>query len=304
MRTAETMDLMEGVSAEFGSELQAIHLGQNQFANHPFAGVEVHSGQTEVAYHMATSPGAQHASEIDRENTLAPALTERDGHLLLEHGLHQEFSIARREGNVSMRMTVFSDRISNPVISGGGSLSVADWNSGDLLYDPTTDLLKAAGQNYSSNGMLAEIRDKVNDDLWFSFAYAMSNALSMASPSAPVSLDQAISSLHTRGTEMVAASMAGKLKHGGTQWRAAYRWQPTDTVTAVDAFDTQLPSPYLSLYLRQPIRCHILPYGVEALVDVRNLLAQGYRPFVTQDGSTLYFAQAERSVQGGLAFTF
>jgi hypothetical protein len=43
---------------------------------------------------------------------------------------------------------------------------------------------------------------------------------------------------------------------------------------------------------------------MEALIDVRNLLAQGYRPFVTQDGSTLYFAQAERSIQGGLSFSF
>jgi hypothetical protein len=44
--------------------------------------------------------------------------------------------------------------------------------------------------------------------------------------------------------------------------------------------------------------------GTEALVDVRNLLAEGYRPFLTRDGSTLYFAQTERSIQGGLSFTF
>ena len=103
---------------------------------------------------------------------------------------------------------------------------------------------------------------------------------------------------------MVSASMSGKLKQAGTQWRASYRWQPTDTVTAVDPFNGELPDPYLSFYLRQPIHCHMLPYRVEALIDVRNLLAQGYRPFVTQDGSTLYFAQAERSIQGGLSFSF
>ena len=38
--------------------------------------------------------------------------------------------------------------------------------------------------------------------------------------------------------------------------------------------------------------------------DVRNLLAEGYRPFLTRDGSTLYFAQDERSIQGGLSFSF
>ena len=101
---------------------------------------------------MATSPGIQHANEIDRETTLAPALTEKDGKLLLEEGLHQEISYERHRGNVSWRMTLYQDHINNPVVSGGGMLSLADWNSGNLLYDPNTDLLKVSGQNFFSNG--------------------------------------------------------------------------------------------------------------------------------------------------------
>lgn len=304
LRTAETMELMDGLSAEFGSELQAIHLGENQFASHPFGGVTLHTENNEVSYHVATSPGAQHANEIDRENTLAPALAERNGKLLLENGLHQEFSVAHRAGNTSVRMTVFRDQINHPAINGGGALSMADWNSGNLLYDPNTDLLKVAGQNYSSNGLLAEMNSQINDDLWLSFAFALGNSLAMDAMSGPVTLEDGIDNLHPRSAEMLSASMTGKMKHTGTQWRASYRWQPMDTVTVVAPFDSALPSPYLSFYLRQPIHCRMLPYRMEALIDVRNLLAQGYRPFVTRDGSTLYFAQAERSLQGGLAFTF
>ena len=304
LRSSETMDLMDGVSAEFGSELEAIHLGENQFANHPFAGLTVRAGDNQVAYHVSTSPGVQHANEIDRDSTLAPALTERDGQLLLEHGLHQELSIERREGNVRWRMTVYRDQINNPVVSGGGSLSLADWNSGNLLYDPNTDLLKATGENYSSNGLLGEMRDKINDDTWFSLAYGMGNALTMGPTTSPVAIEDGIGSLHPRRAEMIAASMTGKVKRSGTQWRASYRWQPTDTVTAVDSYNDELPAPYLSFHVRQPVHCHMIPYRMEALIDVRNLLAQGYRPFVTQDGSTLYFAQADRSIQGGLSFSF
>lgn len=304
LRSAETMELMDGLAAEFGSELEAIHLGENQFANHPFAGVTARAGNNEIAYHVSTAPGVQHANEIDRESTLAPALTERNGQLLLEHGLHQELSVEHREGNVHWRMTVYQDHISNPVVSGGGTLSLADWNSGNLLYDPNTDLLKVPGQNYFSNGLLAEMHDKINDDTWLSFAYAMGSALTMDAVSGPIPLEEGIGGLHPQRAEMLSASMNGKLKHGGTQWRASYRWQPTTTVTAVDPFNGELPAPYLSFYVRQPIRCRLLPYRMEALIDVRNLLAQGYRPFVTQDGSTLYFAQAERSVQGGLSFSF
>ncbi len=304
LRTAETMELMDGLSAEFGNDLQAVHLGQSQFASHPFGGLTLHTESNQISYHVATSPGAQHASELDRENTLIPALTEKNGKLLLESGLHQELSVAHHAGNTSMRVTFFRDDISHPAINGGGTLSLADWNSGNLLYDPNTDLMKVAGQSYSGNGVLAEMNSEVNDDLWINFAFAWGNTLAMDHLSGPVTLQDGISDLYQHSAEMLSASMTGKMKHTGTQWRASYRWQPQDTVTVVAPFDSSLPSPYLSLYFRQPIHCHMLPYRMEALIDVRNLLAQGYRPFVTRDGSTLYFAQAERSIQGGLAFTF
>jgi hypothetical protein len=48
----------------------------------------------------------------------------------------------------------------------------------------------------------------------------------------------------------------------------------------------------------------MLPNGVQAMVAVRNLLAEGYRPFLSTDGTTLYFAQVSRSIEGGLSFTF
>ena len=43
---------------------------------------------------------------------------------------------------------------------------------------------------------------------------------------------------------------------------------------------------------------------MEALIDVRNLLAQGYRPFLSPDGRTLYLVQAARAIRGGVSFTF
>ena len=41
-----------------------------------------------------------------------------------------------------------------------------------------------------------------------------------------------------------------------------------------------------------------------AMVDVRNLLAQGYVPVLGNDGHTVYLVQSARSVRGGVAFTF
>ncbi len=76
-------------------------------------------------------------------------------------------------------------------------------------------------------------------------------------------------------------------------------------VTPIAAYEAFSDQPYLSCYIRQTIRLGgLLPPGLEATVDVTNLLAEGYRPFLSADGRVLFLAQAPRAVQGGLSFTF
>jgi hypothetical protein len=304
-RTAETMDLTPAVEVEAGSEFEAVHLGTTTFANHPFASLRVQAGDASVSYRVATTPGVQRGDEIDRASTLVPSLGESQGKLLLEHGLHQELSLSKSSGNVRWSMTVFHDREVNPMIEGGGTISAADWKSGDLLYDSATGTLRVAGEGFTSAGLVEELKDMLPDNMWISFAAATGDAITMDVQPMPVTLEHGLLSLHPARTEMYSASFGGKLPHGKTQWQASYRWQKPGSLTAVDAFNKNLSDPYLSFYMRQPIhyRC-ILPSGMEALIDVRNLLAQGYHPMVTSDGSVLYFAEAARSVEGGLAFTF
>ncbi|MGH9413933.1 MAG: hypothetical protein ACRD0Y_09365, partial [Terriglobales bacterium] len=62
---------------------------------------------------------------------------------------------------------------------------------------------------------------------------------------------------------------------------------------------------YANIFLRQP-----LPgvFGVggklAALVEIHNLLAQGYIPVLAPDGQTLYLVQSARSLRGGLTISF
>jgi hypothetical protein len=91
----------------------------------------------------------------------------------------------------------------------------------------------------------------------------------------------------------------------GTKLCAAYRWQPRHLVTAVGPYDALGDQAYLSFYLRQAVRWgDMLPPGLEATIDVTNLLAEGYQPFLSADGRTLFLAQTPRTIQGGLSFTF
>jgi hypothetical protein len=306
MRTGETLTFGESVQAEFGDGTQVVHLGDTVMANHPFAAVTVHGGNTAFIYRVSTAPGIQQVDDLDRQGTVEPKLAERNGALALEQGLHQEISVDRSQGWMRVKVTAWHERVDNPVVSGGGNISAADWAGGNLLYDDTSGLLRAAGQSYSGNGILSEMDGRLTNSTWISFDVAVGEALAMADAARGAeSVEEELEGMKAHETPMYSAAIHGKVPGASTKWRASYRWQDAHTMTPVDSFATGMPDPYLSFLVRQPIHCHhMIPNGVEALVDVRNLLAEGYRPFVSSDGSTLYFAQAARSVEGGLSFSF
>jgi hypothetical protein len=304
-RTAETLDLTPAIGIEAGGEEEVVHMDSTQLASHPFVSVHVRAGNSVISYRAATAPGVQQADMLDRMNTLSPAIAERDGRMLMEHGLHQEISYARSSGTLRMEMAAFHDRVDNPMVDGGGQINAADWKSGDLLYDSSTDAIEVAGADYTGTGVIASLKEMMPDDMWLALTGGMGDALGMDALPMPVTIQGGLLSLRPHQTATYSAAFGGKLQHAGTEWQVSYRWQQPDSVTAVDPFNKNLPDPYLSFYLRQPVHCgRVLPNGMEALVDVRNLLAEGYRPFVTDNGSVLYFAQASRAVEGGLSFSF
>jgi hypothetical protein len=100
-------------------------------------------------------------------------------------------------------------------------------------------------------------------------------------------------------------AVRGTVARSQTKLRAAYRWQPSGLVTAIDPYRAFSDQAYLSLSAWQPIHLgRLLPPGLEGRVDITNLLAQGYRPFLSADGRTLYLAQAPRTMEAGLSVTF
>jgi hypothetical protein len=213
----------------------------------------------------------------------------------------------RFEDNTASRRALvafYQDEVQSPVIGGGGSVSQQDLAGGDLLYDPVSQGFRVTGPGYTTGGISAVLAQKVGTT-WATLSYANGKALAFEIPESAVTLNGAVQGLNQRRTEAVTASLDGRVTRTGTGWHASYRWQPMNTVTPVAVYDSFGQGAYLNILIRQRLRCgHLLPNGTEALVDVRNLLAEGYRPFLTRDGSTLYFAQSERSIQGGLSFSF
>ena len=228
-----------------------------------------------------------------------PQISMRDGQLALQHGFHQEVGWERRTDASGVSFLVYSDNVQNPVIeaSGRGEFSNA------VLTDPMSGLMRGAGQNYASAGVMAAVEHRMAGGNRIRVSYANGDAMVMPTLVHPTALSQLFSAAHPRHAQMYAISLSGTLEGTGTRWRASYRWQPADTVTPIAPYSIEAVEPYLNLHLRQPISTHHEGLNIEALLDMNNLLAEGYRPYLVNGGMVI-FAQDQRSVGAGFAFTF
>jgi hypothetical protein len=308
MRTWQTMNMGDEFEVQSGAEQVLARFAQGGtntiLAALPFLSVGWHGGSSTVQYGLATAvPGIQAQSV---HGAYLPALAMRNGSLTLEHGLHQEVGWERKTDVSGMSFVVYHDTLNNPVIEAmtrGGSAGFDA--AGEGLVDRTSGLLRAAGPGYSSAGIVAAMERRSAHGNSVRISYANGDALVMTAAQHPTPLSLLAASARPRRTQMYSISLSGTLDGSGTRWRASYRWQPENTVTRVAPFAADASEPYLNLHLRQPVCLHREGVrSLDAMFDMRNMLAQGDRPFLLSDGSLLVFAQDQRSVSAGLAFTF
>jgi Carboxypeptidase regulatory-like domain len=303
LQSSQIINMGDEFQIEAGAQQVFARLNQNSpntvIAALPFTTVAWRGGNSTVSYRLASVPTANHdESEVAY---YMPELSLRDGELALEHGLHQEFGWERRTDDSGMTFLVYADRIDNPVIQAAGDASMA---ANGVLIDRASGLMRAAGSDYSSAGVVAAVERRLPGGNRVRVSYANGNALVMPAAARAMALAQIFSAARPRRTQTYSISLSGTLDGTGTRWRASYRWQPADTVTAVAPYSVEAIEPYLNMHIRQPLRLHRDGMSIEAVLDMRNMLAQGYHPYLMNDGSLLVFAQDQRSVGGGVAFTF
>jgi Carboxypeptidase regulatory-like domain len=315
VRSFETMQIGPDIDAEVGSTAVMGRLGggspSTATAMLPYANVEWQSGTKSVRYRMATMMQDQDRS-ADESETAAwlPAMSMRNGALTIEHGVHQEIGWERQTDASDLAVLVYSDRVYNPVLQAMDRFATNGSTSGSAanaaaLFDPTSNLMRVAGPTFSSEGVQASVARRLPGNNRVRVSYASGAALVMSALPSATPLAEVVAAAHPRRAQMYSISLSGTLDGTGTRWKASYRWQPADTVTEIAPFAEDAASPYLNLRVSQPI--HVTrdgSGGLEALLDVRNLLAEGYRPYILSDGSLLLFADDQRSLSAGLAFTF
>jgi hypothetical protein len=296
------------VELRFGSQLQTIQFLGRITALHPYGSADFHlSPNTVLDYSYTTSlPADPTAKEFDSaapdSSDAIPRVSVSNFAPKLERDQHQEVSVSRRMGNTNMQVAAFADHVSDTALTGTGEVTAA---GGLLLPDVYSDTFNYTGKALDTNGLRVVLQRKFSSDLTATLDYAVGGALELDQPG--VALQDAQPFISTHRHHAVGAKLSGHVPCLHTRWIASYRWVNGPTLTPVDMFNASpgQSDPYLNLLVRQPIpSMGFLPVHMEALIDVRNLLAQGYVPVLGQDGQTVYLVQAARSVRGGLAFTF
>jgi hypothetical protein len=309
---ADSFSVGDVLELKFGSELQTIQFLGRVSAFRPYGSADMHlSPNTVLEYSYASSlPDGRTEKGFDSSpadmSESNPRVSLQDFASKIERAHHQELNLSRRIGNTNVQLAVFSDRVGDTVLTGAGQVTSA---GGFLLPDLYSGTFSYAGGTLDTPGFRAVLQHKFSSDLTATLDYAWGGTLNLSQSDVaqPIALQDAQQAISTVRRHALAAKFNGTVPRLRTRWIASYRWVNGQALTPVDMFNVSpgQSDPFLSFFVRQPIpNIGFLTGHMEALIEVRNLLAQGYVPVVGQDGQTVYLVQAARSVRGGLAFSF
>jgi hypothetical protein len=308
LTTADSFALGDVVEIHFGSELQTIQFLGRVTAFRPFGSADVHlSPDTVVEYRYATS---EPNDRLDKGFDTAPADLSESGPRMsmvgyassLEHPHHHELSLSHRMGKTNLQAAVFYDRLVDPALTGVGEFTT---DNGSILPDIYSGTFTYQGNDLKTEGVRFVVQRQLTNQITATMDFEYGGVLDLEKPG--VSLDNVQGFIGTRDRHSVAGKISGVMPKTKTRWIASYRWINQDALTPVDMFNASAgrADPYLNLFFRQPIPVtSFLPGHFEAVVDLRNLLAEGYVPVLGHDGHTVYLVQSARAVRGGLNFTF
>ncbi len=317
--SSDRIVLGDTLEIKLGSEFQTIQFMGRVNAFKPFASADLHITPNTVLEYQYTSSvpnmgvqdrlaagGAGLDSVSSDLSETAPRMSITGFSPAVEQAHHQEVSLSQRVGKNSMQVAFYSDSMIDPVLTGVGEMTPGEMatESGEVLPDVYSGTFSYQGNDFATRGMRVVLQRKLYSDLTATLDYAYGGVLDLSRPD--VQLQDAREWIHAERRQAMAAKFSGTLPKTKTRWIASYRYTGGRTLTPVDLFNTSAgqSDPYLNLCIRQPIPGSFLAGRMEVLMDLRNLLAQGYVPVMGQDGHTVYLVQSARSVRGGVAFSF
>ena len=178
---------------------------------------------------------------------------------------------------------------------------------GDVLPDISSNSSIMNVGSYQRNGYAASVTQSMGDRLEVTGSFGSTGVLTATDQNIDVaSADEVRSKIGMGQRFWGSARASATLPVTATRVTASYEWTDYSALMPSHYYMTQkaYPEPGLNIHIRQPIPSFPgLPGRLEADLDLRNLMAEGYLP-LNVAGRRVLLMQNPRALRGGLSFIF
>ncbi|MBI3666503.1 MAG: TonB-dependent receptor [Acidobacteria bacterium] len=237
---------------------------------------------------------------------LYPRLTVRGGRPALQRGEHMEAAVERKIGANTVELAAYHDTFSNTALT--AIVPPGMYAEGDILPDLFSQTSSLNAGSYKTTGYRVSYSRRLGDYLRANVAYGLGGVLvagrDAVSSSEPAELRSILKPVRE---QTVTTQFVAQVPQAHTWLSSSYQWGSRTAITAPDLFNISgsRALPGMNLVVRQPLpEATYIPGKFEATAEFRNLLAHGYVPIRTADGSRMFLIQSARSFRGGLNFIF
>ncbi len=234
-----------------------------------------------------------------------PRVSMRDDHVKVQRTQNLEIGYEKVMGNSTFNLSAYHENVSNAALTIMSPEGL--FQSQDVLPDLSSNSSIMNIGGYERFGYAASLTQRIGGKLELTGSAGRAGVLTMGEQSIEVaSADDLRSQIHNGQRFWGSAQASSTLPHTGTQVIGSYEWTDYSALMPTHYYMTQKadPEPGLNFRIRQPIPLFSgLPGRLEANVDLRNVLAQGYIP-LTVSGRRVTMMQSPRALRGGLSFIF
>ncbi|HVB34487.1 MAG TPA: carboxypeptidase-like regulatory domain-containing protein [Patescibacteria group bacterium] len=293
------MRLGDRVEIDYGGQFVFAALGDTASAARPEARLRVKIDPAWTAsLRVSSSPASRGTPDPSQALNIFPTPVESAGRLVFDRPWHEEIALDHpMKGRGALSAAIFHDSNAHTAIFGRGSLA-----GPNTIADPYSDAFVYDGGSLGQWGARVGYTENLSSHWHASLVYAWSKTL------APGTGDLTTASLRDmiEGQHRVSVGgrVSGRVERTGTELAAAYQWIDGPILSRPDPFGAALYGidPYLNISVRQPLP-NFFCCRIVAIVDVRNLFAQGYVSLETGEGSAVIIPAA-RAIRGGFAVQF
>ncbi|MBV8847280.1 MAG: TonB-dependent receptor [Bryobacterales bacterium] len=321
MRTAtfsfiDKLEVIDGLRLEYGGHIESVAFEQRVTYISPFARATYdlgNKGAVKLAFSSGTPPAELIVQSLQAPEgqvndqaalnqdlaalSILPRISHRNGQMELQRNETWEAGYEIVRGSRKYSFGAYVEDVKDP----------AYLVSGPVAMLPAANLLPDYGsQNFVLNvggfwrsGYLAAVTQSLGDRLDVTGAVGQAGAL--------VGAPDTNGQVRMEQRPWVSARASTTVAETGTHIVASYGWTDFRSLMPVHVSltDTTMQEQGLNVMVRQPLpRLNCLRGRIEATVEVRNALGQGYLPIAGGPGGRTMLTNSPRTLRGGLNFLF